>query len=713
MAFAAAGLFALGSMGAGLQAQGQIAETKLTASDGQGGDLFGYAVAVRGQLAVVGANKDNDLGADSGAAYVYRLTGTGWSQVQKLTPSDGAANDQFGSAVAISPDGSTLVVGAEGDADAGTFTGSAYVFELQADGQFAQAAKLVASDRQAGAHFGISAAADGNTVLIGAWGSNSAGAAYVFDRSASGWGQTAILVPSDAAATDFFGATVALEGTTAVACSPGDDDNGSNSGSGYVFSRSAGVWTQTAKLLASDGAASDFLGRVCSLSGTTIVIGARDDDDLGWSSGSAYVYEMQNGSWAQAAKLLASDGRAGDVFGQSVGVSGDRIVVGAKWRDDAGTNSGAAYLFERSNGVWGQVQRLNAADAGLGDDFGHSACIDGRTILVGAVRKGVDIGAAYLYVIPSPVDAGLSTVTADDAMISAFGGQTRIVVTPRKADGSGAGAGLSVELSTTVGNLAGAVSDNGDGTYSQVLEGAGAAGDAVVSATADGVAITATATVTMAPVDLDQSTVVVNPDQINAGESATVTVTPKTGSGVNSGSGLTVTIQTTLGTLSGQVNDNGDGTYSQQLTTTTSTEGTAEITATACGLPLTDTATLAVMPQTLGKVVGIDGNGQPRVYKTIGHAVRRATKDGLVKILVAPGSYNEVVRVRRISNLTIQAIPTLGLTTVRGFRVMRSHDITIQGFHIDPRSGDGVVIRWSSGITLLNNVVEGGDSRSR
>ncbi len=124
-----------------------------------------------------------------------------------------------------------------------------------------------------------------------------------------------------------------------------DDDNGSASGSTYLFKRTGTSWVQEAKLLPSDGAANDAFGISISISGDYAVVGARWDDDNGGASGSAYLFKRTGTIWAQEAKLLPSDGATGDWFGHSVSISGDYAVVGAWGDDDNGTNSGSAYLY--------------------------------------------------------------------------------------------------------------------------------------------------------------------------------------------------------------------------------------------------------------------------------------------------------------------------------------------------------------------------------
>ena len=273
-----------------------VEQAKLTAGDGSAVDHFGNSIAISGDTVVVGARADNDSGADSGSAYVYVRSGSIWSQQAKLTGSDGAADDFFGISVAVS--GDTAVVGARNDDDSGADSGSAYVY-VRSGSAWSQQAKLTAGDGATGDLFGLSVAVSGDTAVVGAvWdddnGGNS-GSAYVFVRSGSVWSEQAKLTPSDGAAGDQFGLSVAISGDTVVTGGDGDDDKGSSSGSAYVFVRSGSSWSEQAKLTPSDGAASDVFGRSVAISGDTAVVGAEFDDDKGSSSGSAYVF-VRSGS---------------------------------------------------------------------------------------------------------------------------------------------------------------------------------------------------------------------------------------------------------------------------------------------------------------------------------------------------------------------------------------------------------------------------------
>ena len=165
-----------------------------------------------------------------------------------------------------------------------------------------------------------------------------------------------------------------------------DGAAGIDQGSAYVFVRSGGVWSQQQKLEASDAAADDRFGFSVAISGETVVVGAPGDDGAaGIDQGSAYVFVRSGGVWSQQQKLLASDAAADDDFGSSVAISGETVVVGAPWDDDAtGFYQGSAYVFVRSGGVWSQQQKLLASDAAGGDAFGFSVAISGETVVVGA-----------------------------------------------------------------------------------------------------------------------------------------------------------------------------------------------------------------------------------------------------------------------------------------------------------------------------------------
>ena len=395
-------------------------EAKVSANDAAADDNFGISVSISGNTAVVGANGNDDAGSGSGSAYVFvRNVATGWQMQAKLTADDAAAGDNFGGSVSVS--GETALIGADGNDDAGSGSGSAYVF-VRNGTSWSQQAKLTAGDASAADFFGTTVSISGNTALIGAIGDDDAGlqsgSAYVFIRSGTSWSQQAKLTANDAAAYDLFGNSVSVSGDTILVGAYNDDDGGSNSGSVYVFVRSGTVWSQQAKLTASDAAFGDFFGVSVSLSGDTALVGSYYDNDAGPDSGSAYVFVRSGTVWSQQAKLTASDAAADDNFGISVSLSGDTALIGSYVDDDAGNASGSAYVFTRNATVWSQQAKLTASDAATSDFFGTSVSVSGDTALVGANGDddgGSASGSAYVFVRSGTSWSQQRKLTSNDA----------------------------------------------------------------------------------------------------------------------------------------------------------------------------------------------------------------------------------------------------------------------------------------------------------
>ena len=450
-------------------------ETKLLASDGAAWDLFGRSVSIDGDYAIVGANLDDDNGTDSGSAYVFIRSGASWSEQDKLTASDGAANDIFGISVCIS--GDYAIVGAYLDDDNGTDSGSAYVY-FRSGATWSEQAKLIASDGAAGDLFGLSVSVSGDYAIVGSSFDDDNGAlsgsAYVFIRSGASWSEQDKLTASDGAAADYFGRSVSIDGDYAIVGAYLDDDNGTDSGSAYVFLRTGASWGEQAKLIASDGETWEEFGGSVSIDGDYAIIGASDDDDNGTQSGSAYVFIRSGTSWSEQAKLLASDGWNYDYFGNSVSISGDYAIVGAHYDDDNGTSSGSAYIFKRTGTSWSEYAKLLASDGATFDWFGNSVSIDGVNAIVGAWKdddNGSDSGSAYIF------ETGL---TIDTSSLSFGIYNTTYAATVMSSGGDGSNTfsvasgtlptGLS--LNTSTGVIGGTPTVLGSSTFSiQVTDG--------------------------------------------------------------------------------------------------------------------------------------------------------------------------------------------------------------------------------------------------
>jgi hypothetical protein len=411
---------------------------------------FGSSIAISGDTIVVGAPSEDTGALASGAAYVFVRDGTGWTQQAFLKAYNSDYRDFFGRSVAIS--GDTIVVGAIGEDSAATGidgdmhnndayeSGAAYVYQ-RSDTSWYQQAYLKASNTGNYDFFGYSVAISGDTILVGAWGEDSAatgvngdqtdntapdsGAAYVFVRDGSSWSQQAYLKASNTDPEDEFGSSVAVSDWRIVVGAPYEDSNSTQpyhgednndargAGAAYVFGRNNSDWSQQVYLKASNTEAGDFFGYSVDISEdtSTVVVGAPDEDssDTGVNgnaslndaedSGAVYVFEVSFFLWGQQAYLKASNTDPDDHFGDSIAISGNTIVVGAWGEDsnatgidgDEGNNdlgdAGAAYVFARGDTSWktaSQAAYLKASNTDCGHEFGRDVSVSWNTISIGA-----------------------------------------------------------------------------------------------------------------------------------------------------------------------------------------------------------------------------------------------------------------------------------------------------------------------------------------
>jgi hypothetical protein len=314
----------------------------LTNDTGEAVDLFGSALAQRGSTVLIGAKSEDQLASDMGAAYLMNSE-TG-ALIAKLTPSDGEHFDYFGKSVALNQ--TTAIVGSPHDnTDNGVDSGSAYLFDAQTG---LELLKLEAGDGEAMDQFGRSVGISGTTAIVGAWGDDTingidSGSAYLFDTTTGA--QIAKLLPEDGESNSYFGWTVGISGAIAIVGHASPTDEGDWIESAYLFDVTTG--TQIGKLSAADGEIGDSFGRCVSISGTTAIVGAPDDDDNGTSSGSAYIFDALTGT--QLAKLVPTDNAQSDRFGSSVAIHGSLAAVGAPLNKGGALQTslsrGAIYLY--------------------------------------------------------------------------------------------------------------------------------------------------------------------------------------------------------------------------------------------------------------------------------------------------------------------------------------------------------------------------------
>ena len=334
-----------------------------------GGDVersipaFGWAVALTGphelaspDYAVIGAAR---AGADqslAGAAYIFVRNRNQWNQQAKLVGADVAPADSFGHAVSIERE--VAVIGSPGDDDAGS----------------------------------------------------SSGSAYIFVRNGTEWKQQVKLAPADLQRSDAFGSAVLVYRNTIIVGAPKHTHSGVRfTGAAYVFERNGDTWVQETKLAADDAAPSDNFGASLAMSGNTIIVGAPlTDTDRGKDTGAAYVFVREGGGWRQQAKLVSGDAKKADQFGSGVATSGSIVIVGAKTRDAGGPGSGATYSFVRVNGRWEEREKVLPRDPGQKINYGEWVAIRGNTVIVSAHNAPNDgpesAHGAVVYVYDSVKD---------------------------------------------------------------------------------------------------------------------------------------------------------------------------------------------------------------------------------------------------------------------------------------------------------------------
>lgn len=400
-----------------------IYERKFAYHNSQEDDGFGKAVSIYGNDMLVGACFNDDKGTQAGSAYIFALDSSsqGWKYEATLIGNDTSEYDYFGWSVSLI-DGWALI-GSWQDDDKGSNSGSAYLFQkTQSKGGSAtweEFQKLYAKDGESNDFFGLSVTMDNEgTALIGAPGRASdgltnAGVVNVFRRYQNAWYLEDILESSEPYANDYFGISVAIYEDQAVVGAYGNDPGpGEETGAAFVFERNNPTsWRLVAKLTASDAAANDFFGRSVGMFANTIIIGADGNDDAGSSSGSAYVFQKSNmGRWSEEQKLLPTTANEYDYFGVSVAIGNNTILIGADGTThEGGKLTGSAWFFEQdNNGIWNAILQLNASDNNPYDLYGSSVSIYQSSLLIGAEMGNgyrYDTGAAYVYTIPPATES--------------------------------------------------------------------------------------------------------------------------------------------------------------------------------------------------------------------------------------------------------------------------------------------------------------------
>jgi hypothetical protein len=364
-------------------------QVKLTASDAAAGDFFGRVAGISGDYAIVGASRNDTF---TGSAYIFHRTGRiTWDAGTKIIAS-GGYQSLLGRAAGISGDYAIV----------GDGSGSANIFRRTGTNEWNDGTSISASDAAGGDQFGFSVAISGDYAIVGAPGNDdgggNSGSAYIFRRTATNtWDAGTKIVAFDDVGGDRFGTSVAIDGDYAIV---GTYHDNVYTGAAYIFRRTdINTWDAGTKIVASDKMDGDQFGYHVAISGDYAIVGAigtRPPPTYYSYTGAAYIFRRTDtNTWDAGTKIVASDAAAYDYFGTSVGIDGDTVIVGARetWSD-----TGSAYIFRRTDiNTWDNGTKIVASDAAVYDEFGYSVAIDGDYAIVGATKDDSDTGSAYIF----------------------------------------------------------------------------------------------------------------------------------------------------------------------------------------------------------------------------------------------------------------------------------------------------------------------------
>lgn len=381
-------------------------QTKLTAYDGFASDYFGTSVAIDDRYAIVGAPGAGGT-LDYGAAYIFHRTDDNTWDSASVKKTDDIPATVTGYGVSVAIDGDYAVVGAYNASISGTGDGAVYVYHRTGTNTWDAGTRLVSPDPNDYDAFGISVSISGDYLVVGAYLDDAqglnAGAAYVFRRTGTNtWSAATKLALPGTNTGAKFGTSVAIDGNYIVIGAPEIN----NTGSAYVYYRTGtNTWGSRVQVKPTGLEGGDLYGWSVDIDGNYIIVSARGDDDKGSGAGAAYIHRRTGtNTWGGGVKILPYDGIAADDFGYSVAINGDYALVGSKGDDNYGSASGSAYVFHRTGAVgvniWDSGVRINAFDAQSSDAFGSSVALSDSHGIVGAPYEDeVDsnAGAAYVF----------------------------------------------------------------------------------------------------------------------------------------------------------------------------------------------------------------------------------------------------------------------------------------------------------------------------
>lgn len=382
-------------------------QDKIFASSRARLDQFGTSVDISGDYAIIGTPGQDTSPSfqNEGVAYIFKKSGNTWTQQQELEADDPHSDKRFGTCVAI--DGDYAIVGNQYNTISGLLqAGSAYIFK-RTGSTWTQQQKIISDDSGAYYRFGVSVDISGDTVVIGEarTAGTNIGRAYVWTRSGDTWTQQQKLEHPSPAQYDNFGESVSISGNSVAVGVPGRDEGlpgNSSTGSVVVYTRSGSTWTYQQQLVANDPSLQALLGQGESgldIDGDNLIVGAKNSDIDGLNSaGSAYIFTRTGSTWTQQQKLVATTPTANDKFGTTVRIDGNYAFVYNQMGSLSGI--GNVIVYRKTNNVWTLIQTLTSSDNAVDKsdyNFGYGLGVDNGNIIIGEYGNNDNEGVAYIY----------------------------------------------------------------------------------------------------------------------------------------------------------------------------------------------------------------------------------------------------------------------------------------------------------------------------
>ncbi len=368
-----------------------VETTKLSVDEEEGDSVFGVSVDLDDSSVLIGSYNETSFSGTPGSAYLFDLESGNWSLTQKISPNDLNSGRAFGTSVSLA--NGHILIGNNNDSQQASLSGAIYSFETN-NNILTQKQKLFAEGATS-FQFARAVSINGNRALIGIPGDerdSHRGGAYIFDKIQGNWTLTALLKPLTPDFPEILGLSVSLFGDQAMV---GATSSYTNSGSVYVFDLINGEWLQSSRITSDEPDFSGSFGRSIDLNNNRAIIGDSSDSEFATKSGAAYIYELVDGNWTKIIKFKPNNPSIDSKFGSSVSISGDRVLIGAK-----GDAAGSAYIYDLIEDEWIESKKLMANEIFYDGNFGVSVSLDGDVALIGAnqdIENGYHSGSAFIF----------------------------------------------------------------------------------------------------------------------------------------------------------------------------------------------------------------------------------------------------------------------------------------------------------------------------